>query len=438
VDRFRIEGPVRLAGEIAVSGAKNAALPAMAASLLADGPTRLSGLPRVRDVETMRRLLAHLGVDGAWREASAPAPPSGRRAADLELCPGGVSSPDDAPYELVKTMRASVLVLGPLTARRGHARVSLPGGCAIGVRPIDQHLAGLEALGATVTLEHGYVDVRADKLRGARFHFAVPTVTGTENLMMAATLAEGTTVLDNCAREPEIADLARLLAAMGAEIRGAGSESIRIEGAATLAGARHRVIPDRIEAGTFLLGALLTGGDVTLANIAPRDLAPLPELLASCGAEVELGEHRVRVRRSGELVARDVVTAPFPGFPTDLQAQFMAAMTAARGVSTIIETVFENRMQHVAELARMGADIRLDGRTARVHGPTPLSGANVMATDLRASACLVLAALAADGESTIDRIYHLDRGYETIAEKLRALGARVDRVAGGDQAKETR
>jgi UDP-N-acetylglucosamine 1-carboxyvinyltransferase len=418
VDRFRIEGPTRLAGDVRASGAKNAALPALAASLLADSPLVLSGLPRVRDLETMRRLLGHLGVAGRFLDETT-----------LELAPGGEASADDAPYELVKTMRASVLVLGPLLARRGHARVALPGGCAIGVRPIDQHLAGLEALGAEVRLEHGDVEVRARALAGTRFRFALPTVTGTENVMMAATLARGTTVLENCAREPEVVDLARLLGAMGAAIEGAGTDTIRIAGVPSLAGARHRVIPDRIEGGTYLLGAALTGGDVRLAGCVAGDLEPLPALLASCGADVELDVDSVRVRRTGPLRPRDVVTAPFPGFPTDLQAQFLAAMTAADGVSTLIETVFENRMHHVAELARMGADIRLDGRVARVHGATPLSGANVMATDLRASACLVLAGLAARGTTVVDRIYHLDRGYEAMERKLVALGARVERLS---------
>jgi UDP-N-acetylglucosamine 1-carboxyvinyltransferase len=416
VDSFRIVGPARLAGRVRAGGAKNAALPALAAVLLADRPVELECVPAVRDVETMRRLLEHLGV------------PSTRDGDRLRLEAGGAAGSDDAPYDLVKTMRAGVLVLGPLTARRGHARVSLPGGCAIGVRPIDQHLAGLEALGAEVRLEHGYVETLSRRLRGARFRFAMPTVTGTENLLMAATLAEGTTVLDNCAREPEVVDLARLLIALGARIEGAGGETIRIEGVERLGGGCHRVIPDRIEGGTYLVGAALTGGDVTLTETCPADLAPLLEVLAACGAQVEAAEHEVRVARAGALTARDVVTAPFPGFPTDLQAQFLALMTQATGVATVVETVFENRMQHVAELARMGADIRLDGRSARVHGPTPLSGARVMATDLRASACLVLAALAAEGESRVDRIYHLDRGYEAMEAKLAALGARVERT----------
>jgi len=419
LDQFRIVGPCRLAGCVEAGGAKNAALPALAASLLTDAPVDLERVPRVRDVETMRRLLAHLGRPSEWQESG------------LSLLAAGEPSPDDAPYELVKTMRASVLVLGPLVARRGHARVSLPGGCAIGVRPVDQHLAGLEALGARVTLDHGYVDVRARRLVGNRFRFAMPTVTGTENLMMAAALARGETRLDNCAREPEVVDLARLLDSMGARVQGAGEESIVVSGVDALAGARHRVIPDRIEGGTYLIAAALTGGDVTLEGAEPGDLGPLLDLLRGVGAEVETSPSAVRVRRRGPLAPRDIVTAPHPGFPTDLQAQYMTLMTQAAGIATISETIFENRMQHVAELARMGADIRVEGSIARVHGPTPLAGATVMATDLRASASLVLAGLAAEGETRVDRIYHLDRGYEAMEHKLNALGADVERLVGG-------
>lgn len=398
-------------------GAKNAALPALAAALLSDAPLRLERVPRVRDVETMRRLLAHLGRPSDWRDGA------------LELGAGGVASPDDAPYELVKTMRASVLVLGPLVARRGHGRVSLPGGCAIGVRPIDQHLAGLEALGAEVRLDHGYVDVAAPRLTGARFRFAMPTVTGTENLLMAAALARGTTVLDNCAREPEVVDLARLLTAMGARIEGAGGATITIEGVSSLGAARHAVIPDRIEGGTYLIGAALTRGDVLLDDCLAGDLAPLLGELERAGAEVAVEGRSVRVRRDGPLAPLEVATAPHPGFPTDLQAQLMTLLTQAEGVSTLHETVFENRFQHVAELARMGADIRVEGHVARIHGPAALAGAEVMATDLRASASLVLAGLAAEGETYVDRIYHLDRGYEAMEAKLVALGAAVERLA---------
>ncbi|HNU82817.1 MAG: UDP-N-acetylglucosamine 1-carboxyvinyltransferase [Acidobacteria bacterium] len=422
MDRFRIVGPSTLRGTVRASGAKNAALPALAATLLTDEPVLLQRVPRVRDITTLRRLLAHLG-QGSSEEA-------GDR---LRFAPEGNASPGDAPYELVKTMRASVLVLGPLLARRGHARVSLPGGCAIGVRPIDQHLAGLEALGARVALDHGYVDVAAPRLTGTRFRFATVTVTGTENLLMAAVLARGTTVLENCAREPEVSDLARLLVAMGARIEGIGSSTLVVEGVAGLHGAEHAVIADRIEAGTYLVGAALTGGDVTVADLAPGDLGALLEALAATGSEVGAEEGGVRVRRSGELLPCDLATAPFPGFPTDLQAQFMALMTQAAGDSTIRETIFENRFQHAAELGRMGAEIRLEGAVAHVRGPRPLSGTTVMATDLRASASLVLAALVAEGVTQVERIYHLDRGYERMEEKLRTLGATVERL--GDDEK---
>ena len=420
MDRFRIAGPTRLRGTVRAGGAKNAALPELAATLLTDEPVTLGAAPRVRDLVTMGRLLAHLG-QGSRREGDA-----------LILAPSGAASEDDAPYELVKTMRASVLVLGPLLARRGHARVSLPGGCAIGVRPIDQHLAGLAALGATVRLEHGDVDVRAERLVGCRFRFEMPTVTGTENLLMAAVLAEGETTLENCAREPEIVDLARLLVAMGAEIDGAGEETVRIRGVRSLHGAAHTVIPDRIEAGTYLIGGILTEGEVRLEGARAADLTPLLDRLAACGAEVAIAGEGIVVGRNGPLAAAEIETEPFPGFPTDLQAQWMTLMTQAEGTSAIRESVFENRFQHAAELARMGADIRLDGRVARIHGPTPLSGANVMATDLRASASLVLAGLVASGTTTVERIYHLDRGYESMEAKLSALGANVERLSDGE------
>jgi UDP-N-acetylglucosamine 1-carboxyvinyltransferase len=418
MDKFRILGPQRLGGTVRASGAKNAALPALAATLLTADEVTLENLPRVRDLHTLRRLLAHLGVESRGDGDT------------LTLADHGIASPDDAPYEMVKTMRASVLVLGPMLARRGRARVSLPGGCAIGVRPIDQHLLGLEALGATVRLEHGYVTAEAPRLQGARFRFAGATVTGTENLMMAATLAAGTTRLENCAREPEVVDLARLLTAMGARIAGAGSDVIEVEGVASLHGARHTVLGDRIEGGTYLMAAAITGGDVTLDGVEPADVAALLEKLAECGCLIESGPGRIRVAGAGELRPRDVVTAPHPGFPTDLQAQYMALMTQAEGVATLHETVFENRFQHVPELVRMGADIRVEGGTARVFGRRALSGAKVMATDLRASACLVLAALAATGTTEIDRIYHLDRGYEAMESKLAGLGARVERLTG--------
>lgn len=416
MDKFHIVGPTRLAGRVQPSGAKNAALPALAASLLADGePLTLHRMPRVRDIRTMMRLLDHLGV-GCDDTGDA-----------LVLRRDRPSPDHDAPYEMVKTMRASVLVLGPLLARFGHARVSLPGGCAIGVRPIDQHLKGLEALGAEVHLTHGYVEATADRLQGARFRFDMPTVTGTENLLLAACLARGTTILENCAREPEVVDLADLLNAMGARISGAGEERVEIEGVDGLGGAEHRIIPDRIEGGTYLIGAALTRGDVTLENASPADLAPLLDKLAEVGARVEVEGDSIRVSAEGELRSSDLETQPHPGFPTDLQAQYMTLMTSATGVATIRETIFENRFQHAPELMRMGADIRVEGGVARVHGPTPLAGAGVMATDLRASACLVLAGLAAEGETVVDRIYHLERGYEGMELKLQSLGARVAR-----------
>ncbi len=418
MEKLRIEGPSRLEGIIRASGAKNAALPILAASLLTDDPLTLKNLPAVRDIRTMIRLLEHLGVGHTESDDA------------ITFLVGGNGKADDAPYDLVKTMRASVLVLGPLLARRGHARVSLPGGCAIGVRPVDLHLSGLEALGAEVRLEKGYIDARCDQLRGARFRFAHRTVGGTENLLMAASLAKGTTVLENCACEPEIEDLAALLNAMGAQIRGAGTESIEIQGVGSLHGTEHSVIADRIEAGTYLIGAAMTRGDVTVRGLRPKDLKPLTTKLIDVGAEVTTGDGSIRVRCSETLQPSSIVTEPHPGFPTDLQAQYTAMMTQASGRSSVSETVFENRFQHVPELARMGADIRVErGTYAKVKGVTPLSGARVMATDLRASACLVLAGLVADGETIVDRIYHLDRGYEKIESKLRTLGARVERIS---------
>ena len=365
----------------------------------------------------MLTLLRHLGIE------------SERCGESVRLTPGGPQE-EDAPYELVKKMRASVLVLAPLLVRHGHARVSLPGGCAIGVRPIDQHLAVLEAMGATVTLEHGYVEVKAKELIACDFRFSVPTVTGTENAMMAACLANGKTRLDNCAREPEITDLANLLNTMGARIEGAGDEVMTIEGVPTLGGASHRIVADRIEAGTYLIAAVLTGGSLILEDCEPEHLAPLLEKLEEVGADLTLGERQVSIRGGGILHPKDILTAPHPGFPTDLQAQFMVLLTQASGQATVCERIFENRFQHVAELSRMGADIQLDGSFAHIKGPTPLSGANVMATDLRASASLVLAGLVAEGETIVHRIYHLDRGYESMETKLASLGARVERVSG--------
>jgi UDP-N-acetylglucosamine 1-carboxyvinyltransferase len=414
MDKFHIVGPTRLAGRVMASGAKNAALPALTASLLTDAPLTLRRVPHVRDIGTLQKLLDHLGVvteeqDGAMilrRERPNPQ--------------------HDAPYDLVRTMRASVLVLGPLLAKEGHARVSLPGGCAIGVRPIDQHLKALTAMGADVQLSHGYVEA-SGKLKGTRFRFDLATVTGTENVMMAATLARGTTVLENCAREPEVVDLANLLNAMGAKVSGAGTETIVIDGVESLGAADHSIIPDRIEGGTYLIGAVMTRGDVLLEGASAADLAPLLDKLAEVGASVEVNAEGIRVHCAGDIQSLDLDTAPHPGFPTDLQAQYMALMTRADGVATISETIFENRFQHVPELARMGADIRVDGGRARIYGPKALTGAGVMATDLRASACLVLAGVAAEGETVVDRIYHLDRGYEGMELKLQKLGARVAR-----------
>jgi UDP-N-acetylglucosamine 1-carboxyvinyltransferase len=415
MEKFHIVGPTRLAGRVAASGAKNAALPALTATLLTDEAVTLRRVPGVRDIRTLLKLLEHLGMGSSEEDGA------------IRLRRERPNPQHDAPYDLVKTMRASVLVLGPLLAKEGHARVSLPGGCAIGVRPIDQHLKALTALGAEVTLSHGYVETRAARLTGTRFRFDMPTVTGTENVLMAASLARGTTVLENCAREPEIVDLANLLNAMGAKISGAGEETIVIDGVDGLGSAEHTIIPDRIESGTYLIGAALTGGNVLLEDASAADLAPLLDKLAEVGAAVDVEPDGIRVRAERGIAARDLETAPHPGFPTDLQAQYMTLMTCAYGVSTISETIFENRFQHAPELARMGADIRVDGGRAHVHGPTRLTGAGVMATDLRASACLVLAGIAAEGETVVDRIYHLDRGYEQMELKLQRLGARVAR-----------
>ena len=416
MDQFRIEGPARLQGEVETSGAKNAALPCLAAALLTAEPVHLTNLPDVRDVRTLQKLLAHIGV-------FLSAPPGEATVEAREIWHG------EAPYDLVKTMRASVLVLGPLLARTGHVRVSLPGGCAIGVRPIDLHLAAFQKFGAEVTLEHGYVEARAARLEGARIAFETVTVTGTENAMLAATLARGSTVLENAAREPEVADLARLLRAMGARIRGEETGTIAIEGVASLHGASHAVLPDRIEAGTYALAGAVTRGDVTVRGCRPEHLEALTEQLRRAGARVETSADTLRVQAAGILSASDISTSPYPGFPTDLQAQWMALATGMVGVSTITETIFENRFQHVAELQRMGARIRLEGRRAIVEGPAPLTGARVMASDLRASAALVLAALAAAGQTVIDRVYHLDRGYEQMEIRLTGLGASVRRVS---------
>ena len=415
MDKFVIDGPVRLEGEVVVSGAKNAALPCLAATLLTADPVRLTNLPRVADVRTMQKVLAHIGASvSAEQDAVDVAVPEVSNA--------------DAPYDLVKTMRASVLVLGPLLARAGTVRVSLPGGCAIGVRPIDLHLAAFRKLGAEVSLQHGYVEAKAGRLTGADIVFENVTVTGTENAMLAATLARGTTRLFNAAREPEVTDLARMLVSMGARIDGAGTETIAIDGVASLHGAEHEIVPDRIEAGTYAIAAAATRGDVSIDRCRPEHLRAVTSRLTGIGARVDAGGGRIRVRAEGPMPAQDVATAPYPGFPTDLQAQWTALATGLDGVSTITETIFENRFHHAAELVRMGARIRLEGRWAVVEGG-PLTGASVMASDLRASAALAIAALAAEGRTVIDRVYHLDRGYVRMEEKLNALGASVQRVS---------
>lgn len=416
MDKLRITGGRELRGRVRVAGAKNAALPALAASLLTEDVVSLTNLPAVRDVRTMIRVLEQLGG-----ETDA----DGQGGARLRLREIGSF---EAPYDLVKTMRASVLVLGPLLARHGVARVSLPGGCAIGERPINFHIDGLAAMGAEIDLQHGYVEARAERLRGATFTFPVASVTGTENMMMAATLARGTTVLRNAAREPEVVDLAALLSAMGASISGAGTDEIVIEGRDRLGGVEHEVIPDRIEAGTYLMAGALAGDGVEVTGCRPADCRSVIEQLRAAGVPLECGDDTIHVRRPERLVARDLRTAPHPGYPTDMQAQYMALMTQAHGTSVVTETIFERRFMHVGELLRMGADIRIDGQTCVVVGPARLTGAQVMATDLRASAGLVLAALVADGVSVIDRIYHLDRGYEPMEDKLRALGAEIERV----------
>ena len=419
MEKLVIEGGRPLNGEVKVSGAKNAALPILCASLLTDGVCTFRNVPRLRDVETMAALLRFMGAE------TEVTPPT------VEVRGASVSRPE-APYELVKQMRASVLVLGPLVARHGYAKVSLPGGCAIGARPIDQHLKGLEAMGATIRLDHGYVVAECKRLRGATIHLDMATVTGTENLMMAAALAKGRTQLVGAAREPEIEELARVLNKMGARVDGAGTDVIHIDGVDVLHAVDHAIIPDRIEAGTFLLAAAATGGDVLVRDAIPEHIEPLLEKLRAAGAELVREDGGVRVRSDGarSLRGTDISTAPHPGFPTDMQAQFMAVMTLARGTSVVTESVFENRFMHVPELGRMGAHVDVHGRVATVTGVEVLSGASVMATDLRASACLVIAALTAPDRSEVLRVYHLDRGYESIEKKLAPLGARIERGRG--------
>ena len=421
MDQLRIRGGRRLDGDVVIAGAKNAALPALAAALLSKEPLRLANVPRLHDVQTMLKLLATMGVktpdDGA----------SGETVLDA-----GAVDRLEAPYELVKTMRASILVLGPLLARFGEARVSLPGGCAIGTRPVDQHIKGLQALGADVRVEHGYIVARAARLKGTTVRTDMITVTGTENLLMAATLADGETVLDNAAAEPEVVDLAELLIAMGARIEGHGTRRIVVQGVPALHGAAHRVVPDRIEAGTFACAVTATGGDVILRDCRADHLDAVLDKLRETGATVEAGADHVRIRRdpASRPRAAGFRTSEYPAFPTDMQAQFMALDCIAEGAASIAETIFESRFNHVPELLRLGARIEVDGRVAVVQGVPRLSGANVMATDLRASAGLVIAGLVAEGTTVVDRIYHLDRGYDRMEQKLAAIGADIERVSG--------
>ena len=419
MDKFVIRGGSPLLGTVRISGAKNAALPAMAAALLTEEPVILENVPQVRDIETERRLLVAMGAEVELGY--------GRAQHRTTINCRSLNTPE-ASYELVKTMRASTLVLGPLVAKFGHARVSLPGGCAIGARPIDLHLKGLEKLGAKITQEHGYVEARADRLKGGHIVFDKITVTGTEDLLMAAALADGESLMENCAREPEVQDLADLLIKMGAKIEGAGTSTIKVKGVPKLHGAKHRIIPDRIEAGTFIIAGAISGGDLMVTNCDPNHLTSLLNKLEEVGVKVTRNGESVRVLSLGGLKAADIVTEEYPGFPTDMQAQYMALATQAEGSSVVTENIFENRFMHAQELVRMGANVKIEGRRAIVRGRTPLSGAAVLASDLRASASLVLAALVAEGETIIDRVYHIDRGYERIEEKLRGVGAEIRRI----------
>jgi UDP-N-acetylglucosamine 1-carboxyvinyltransferase len=419
MDKFVIRGGNPLLGTIKVSGAKNSALPCMAAAILTEDEVILENIPQVQDIETERKLLVSMGAEVELGYGRAQHRTSIRCA---------VLSDPVAKYEIVKTMRASSLVLGPLIARTGMARVAMPGGCAIGGRPIDLHIKGLEAMGATITQEHGYLEARTDRLRGAHIVFDKITVTGTEDLLMAAAMADGESVFENCAREPEVIDLATLLNAMGARIEGAGTSTILIKGVAKLHGARHRINPDRIEAGTYLMAGAITGGDLNVDCCNPEHLGALIGKLEECGVKLEVGKENVRVHSGGALRAADITTEEYPGFPTDMQAQYMALATQAEGTTTVTENIFENRFMHVGELNRMGANISVQGRSATVRGGTKLQSAAVMCSDLRASAALVLAALVADGESILDRVYHMDRGYERLEEKLRGVGAQIRRM----------
>ena len=404
-----------LSGEVRISGAKNAALPILCAALLTDEPLKLTSVPHLRDVSTTLSLLGHMGVQG-------------KLDGNAVTLDAREVHTKEAPYEMVKTMRASILVLGPLLARFGAARVSLPGGCAIGSRPVDLHIKGLQAMGAEIHIEHGYIEARAQRLKGARIFMDLVTVTGTENLMMAATLADGVTVLENAAREPEVVDMAECLIKMGAKIEGAGTDVIRVTGVERLRGADHDIVCDRIEAGTYLVAAAMTGGSIRLSNARPDLLDAVIDKLRDAGAQVECDTNSIAITSTGKLKSVNVRTAPHPAFPTDMQAQFMAMNTIAEGAASVTETIFENRFMHVQEMRRLGANIEVEGNTALVRGVPYLDGATVMATDLRASASLVLAGLVARGETTIERIYHIDRGYERIEEKLTQLGARIHRA----------
>ena len=419
MDKFVIRGGEPLLGTVRVSGAKNAALPCMAAALLTDEPVILENIPQVRDIQTTRNLLAAMGAEVELGYG---------RAHHRTTIHCKTLTTAEASYELVKTMRASTLVLGPLVARCGHARVSLPGGCAIGQRPVDLHIKGLEKLGAKISQDHGFIQASADRLKGAEIVFDKITVTGTEDLLMAATLADGETVMQNCAREPVVADLAALLNKMGAKIEGAGTPTIRVKGVSRLKGTKHRIIPDRIEAGTFIIAGAITGGDLNVTGCDPRHLDALLSKLHEAGVKTKSNTDSVRVMGDNPLAASDMITEEYPGFPTDLQAQYMALTTQAEGSAIITENIFENRFMHAQELVRMGANIKIEGRRAVIRGKTPLSAAAVLASDLRASASLVLAALVADGETIIDRVYHIDRGYENIEEKLRGVGAQIRRI----------
>ncbi|MFA5074211.1 MAG: UDP-N-acetylglucosamine 1-carboxyvinyltransferase [Nitrospirota bacterium] len=410
-----IQGGKKLKGDVSISGAKNAALPIIAASLLCEGKHTISNVPVLADVKTLGNILQHMGVRVE------------RSGSDILVDATGITKPE-APYDLVRTMRASVLVLGPLVARMGKARVSLPGGCAIGARPINLHLMGLEKMGASVGIEHGYVVAKAKKLRGAHIYFDTITVTGTENIMMAAVLAKGETILENAAREPEVVDLANALIGMGARIEGAGTDLIRIQGVDSLQPMQHTVMPDRIETGTFVIAAAITNGSIRIQNCNPGHLEAVLAKVSEAGADITIKENSIHVSGSRMIKPVDIKTLEYPGFPTDMQAQFMSLMSLAEGTSVLHETIFENRFTHVAELRRMGADIQTEGRSAVVKGVSRLSGAPVMATDLRASASLILAGLAAEGVTVISRIYHLDRGYENIEQKLSGLGADIKRM----------